>query len=146
MRRRKARELALRILYQMETNKENPKTALERYCKIFPYNDEVVRYAQSLIIGVTEHRGTIDGYIERASENWRLERISMVDRNVLRIAIFEMLFSNDVPQKVAIDEAIEIGKKYGNEESGDYINGILDRVLKDYHSQEDIQKRLTQKG
>jgi len=117
----------------METNTEDPTTALERYCNIFPHHDEIVTYAECLLKGIKAYQTLIDEYIEKAAEHWRLERISFVDKNVLRLGVFEMLFSSDVPQKVAIDEAIEIGKKYGNQDSGDFINGILDRILKDHY-------------
>lgn len=133
MRRRKSRELALRMLYQLETNSSNPELALENYCNIFPYQQDVVDYAGSLMLGVKKDRGIIDTYIQDASEHWKINRIAFVDKNILRIGIYEMLFSEDVPPKVAIDEAIELAKKYGNEDSGNFINGVLDRVFKDYY-------------
>lgn len=133
MRRRKSRELALRMLYQLETNSSNPELALENYCNIFPYQQDVVDYAGSLMLGVKKDREIIDTYIQDASEHWKINRIAFVDKNILRIGIYEMLFSEDVPPKVAIDEAIELAKKYGNEDSGNFINGVLDRVFKDYY-------------
>ena len=86
--------------------------------------------------GIKKEREKIDGFIVMACENWKIERIALVDKNVMRVSIFEMLFSPDVPPKVAIDEAIEMGKKYGNEASGDFINGVLDRILKDYYKEQ----------
>ena len=133
MRRRKSRELALRMLYQLETNSSNPELALENYCNIFPYQQDVVDYAESLMLGVKKDRETIDTYIQDASEHWKISRIAFVDKNILRIGIYEMLFSEDVPPKVAIDEAIELAKKYGNEDSGNFINGVLDKIFKDYY-------------
>ncbi|MCX5808158.1 MAG: transcription antitermination factor NusB [Proteobacteria bacterium] len=135
MRRRKSRELALRMLYQLETNSSNPELALENYCNIFPYQQDVVDYAESLMLGVKKDREIIDTYIQDASEHWKINRIAFVDKNILRIGIYEMLFSEDVPPKVAIDEAIELAKKYGNEDSGNFINGVLDRVFKDYYKE-----------
>lgn len=135
MRRRKSRELALRMLYQLETNSSNPELALENYCNIFPYQQDVVDYAESLMLGVKKDREIIDTYIQDASEHWKINRIAFVDKNILRIGIYEMLFSDDVPPKVAIDEAIELAKKYGNEDSGNFINGVLDRVFKDYYKE-----------
>jgi transcription antitermination protein NusB len=134
VRRRKARELALKMLYQMETNSEDTDHALARYCETFPYQQDVIDYTRMLLSGIERERNAIDGLIKSASDNWRLDRITYVDINILRLGIFEMLYSEDVPPKVAIDEAIEIGKKYGNEDSQDFINGVLDRVLKDFYS------------
>jgi N utilization substance protein B len=135
VRRRKSRELALRMLYQLETNSSNPELALENYCNIFPYQQDVVDYAESLMLGVKKDKEIIDTYIQDASEHWKINRIAFVDKNILRIGIYEMLFSEDVPPKVAIDEAIELAKKYGNEDSGNFINGVLDRVFKDYYKE-----------
>jgi N utilization substance protein B len=77
---------------------------------------------------VTEHRQEIDRLIEERSENWRLNRMTIIDRNILRIAIFELLYCGDIPPKVTLNEAIDLGKRYGSEESGSFINGILDRI------------------
>ncbi len=134
MRRRKSRELALRVLYQLETNSANPQIALENYCSIFPYKQEIVSYAEQILLGVRANRVAIDGYIQEACDHWKINRIAFVDKNILRIGIYEMLFSEDVPPKVAIDESIELAKKYGNEDSGNFINGVLDRVFKDYYA------------
>lgn len=136
MRRRKARELALRMLYQMETNSEDTDRALARYCESFPYQQDVIDYTWVLLSGIEREKDAIDGLIKSASDNWRLDRITYVDINILRLGIYEMLYSEDVPPKVAIDEAIEIGKKYGNEDSREFINGVLDRVLKDFYKKE----------
>jgi len=117
----------------METGGEDPQLALRGYCEIFPYQEDVVAYAMFLLSGVLSRKEVVDRYIDDASEHWKLGRITHVDKNVLRIGIYEMLFSEDVPPKVAIDEAIELGKKYGNEDSKDFVNGILDKVLRDHY-------------
>jgi N utilization substance protein B len=135
VRRRKSRELALRMLYQLETNSANQELALKNYCSIFPYQQDVIDYADHLMRGVKKHNEIIDEYIQNACENWKINRIAFVDKNILRIGIYEMLFSEDVPPKVAIDESIELAKKYGNEDSGTFINGVLDRVFKDYYKE-----------
>ena len=122
------------MLYQMETNSEDTDRALARYCESFPYQQDVIDYTRVLLSGIERERDAIDKLIKDASDNWRLDRITYVDINILRLGIYEMLYSADVPPKVAIDEAIEIGKKYGNEDSQDFINGVLDRVLKDFYS------------
>lgn len=136
MRRRKARELALRMLYQMETNGDDPELALAKYCEIFPYQKDIVDYTKLLLSGVTMEKSFIDRYIEDACEHWKMNRITYVDKNILRLGIYEMFFSVDVPPKVAIDEAIELGKKYGNEDSRNFINGVMDRIFKDYYAKE----------
>lgn len=121
------------MLYQMEVNRGNPDAALDRYVKIFPYQEDIVAYTRFLLSGVLKEQQKLDDYIEKASENWKLSRITYVDKNILRVAIYEMLYSPEVPPKVAIDEALELGKKFGAEDSKDFINGILDRVLNDYY-------------
>lgn len=133
MRRRKARELALRMLYQVETAGEDPELALARYCESFPYQKDIIDYSRLLLSGVVRQQAAIDKRIDDASEHWKLGRTTYIDRSILRLAVFEMLFSEDVPPKVAIDEALEMAKKYGNEDSKDFINGILDKVLKEYY-------------
>ncbi len=140
MRRRKARELALKMLYQLETNSEDPEHALEKYCEIFPYQKDIIDYSVFLLSGIKKERDAIDLLIESACEHWKMDRIAFVDKNIMRIGVYEMLFSHDVPPKVAIDESIEMGKKYGNGDSGDFINGVLDRILKDHYGRKDRQK------
>ncbi len=133
MRRRKARELALKMLYQMEVNRDTVDQALQRYTKIFPYQDDIVDYARFLLTGVGREQKKLDGYIVAASEHWKISRITYVDKNILRVGIYEMLYSEEVPPKVAIDEALELAKKFGAEDSKDFVNGILDRVLRDFY-------------
>lgn len=137
MRRRKSRELALKMLYQMELNRGNPDGALERYVKIFPYQEDIVAYTRFLLSGVTKEQVALDRFIVTASDNWKLSRITYVDKNILRLAIYEMLYSSDVPPKVAIDEALELAKKFGAEDSKDFINGILDRILRDHYGEKE---------
>lgn len=120
------------MLYQVETAGEDPELALARYCESFPYQKDILDYTRLLLSGVRQERAAIDKCIEDASEHWKLGRTTYIDRSILRVAVFEMLFAQDVPPKVAIDEALEMAKKYGNEESKDFINGILDRILKDF--------------
>jgi N utilization substance protein B len=134
VRRRKARELALKMLYQMEVNQDAPERALDRYVKIFHYQDDIVSYARFLLSGVKKEFASVDRCIEKASEHWKLSRITYVDKNILRVAVFEMLYSTDVPPKVAIDEALELAKKFGSEDSKDFINGVLDKILKDHYA------------
>jgi N utilization substance protein B len=123
------------MLYQVEVNRGNADAALEKYVKIFPYQEDIVAYTRFLLSGVIAEQKKLDGYILTASENWKLSRITYVDKNILRVAIYEMLYSPDVPPKVAIDEALELAKKFGTEDSKDFVNGILDKVLRDYYGE-----------
>jgi len=94
--------------------------------------DEAFEYAQALVIGTLEHREEIDGLIRGQADNWRLERMPAVDRNILRLAVYEMLFETDIPKLVVVDEAIELAKKFGSEQSGRFVNGLLDGLLKQH--------------
>ncbi|OPY61068.1 MAG: hypothetical protein A4E62_03126 [Syntrophorhabdus sp. PtaU1.Bin002] len=124
------------MLYQVETAGEDPELALARYCESFPYQKDIIEYTRFLLSGIKENKELVDRYITDASDHWKMERTTYIDRNIIRLGVYEMFFSEDVPPKVAIDEAIELGKKYGNEDSGDFINGVLDRVLREYYEKE----------
>jgi len=89
---------------------------------------EADEFLRRLVLGVLKHCEELDRLIERYSENWRLDRIDVIDRNILRMALFELLYCEDIPPKVTINEAIDLGKRYGSEDSGSFINGILDRI------------------
>ena len=126
--RRKARELALQALFCMDMTSDTSEEMLQRFCDHYDPPAKARSFFLELIRGVNNSRALIDQLIERFSRNWRLSRMSCVDRNIMRIAVYEMLFCGDIPAKVSINEAIDIGKKYGTEESGAFINGILDSV------------------
>ena len=126
--RRKARELALQALFCMEMTGDVSEEMLQRFCEHYPPAAKSRPFFLKLVKGVNGSQMAIDQLIERYSHNWRLSRMSCVDRNILRIAVFELLFCDDIPFKVSINEAIDIGKKYGTEESGAFINGILDSI------------------
>jgi N utilization substance protein B len=98
-------------------------------------------YSRILLSGVLDKVSEIDGRIEACSEHWRLDRIAVVDRNILRIAVYELLYKPDIPYKVIIDEAIEIAKSYGTTESGAFINGVLDHLHKDMPSDNQANAR-----
>jgi transcription antitermination factor NusB len=132
-RRHQARELALQVLFHMEFNQGDPAESFERVGANFDSSTASHPFARQLVTGVCEQKEKLDALIGKASQHWRLERMSIVDRNVLRIAVYEVLFLKDIPPKVSIDEAVELGKKYGTDESGAFINGILDTV---YHSEQ----------
>ena len=127
-RRRKSREFALQVLYQLNITKQEAITALTRFQEHFSPNEEADEFLKRLVLGVLEHCQEFDRLIEQYSENWRLDRINMVDRNILRMALFELLYCEEIPPKVTINEAIDLGKRYGSEDSGSFINGILDRI------------------
>jgi N utilization substance protein B len=123
------------MLYQMEVTGQPPHEVIELYYQVAADEDEqdipesVRPFAERLVYGVSVHRDEIDKMIVAASENWRLERMSIIDRNVLRIAVFEMLQCLEIPPKVSINEAIDLGKTFGSPDSGAFINGILDHLL-----------------
>lgn len=94
--------------------------------------EEAFQYAQALVHGTVEHREEIDTLIRGQADNWRLERMPAVDRNILRLAVFEMLYEMDIPKLVVVDEAIELAKKFGSEQSGRFVNGLLDGLLKQH--------------
>ncbi|HEX8909352.1 MAG TPA: transcription antitermination factor NusB [Anaeromyxobacteraceae bacterium] len=130
--RTKARERAVQALYQIDVAASDLDEALSRFWRSFePVEREVMDLAEALVRGVAEHRRLIDGTIEAVSTNWRLDRMARVDRNVLRLAVHEMLHRPEVPVRVVINEAIELGKKYGSESSGAFINGVLDRIAQE---------------
>lgn len=132
--RHQARELALQVLFHMEFNQGDPSECFDLISGSFGASRGSLEFSRQLVLGVWEKKERLDGLIRKASQHWRLERMSMVDRNVLRLALYEVLFLKDIPAKVSIDEAVELGKKFGTEESGAFINGILDSI---YHKMEE---------
>lgn len=127
-RRRKSREFALQVLYQLNITKQDVITALTQFQEHFLSNGEADEFLKRLVLGVLEHCQELDRLIEQYSENWHLDRINIVERNILRMALFELLYCEEIPPKVTINEAIDLGKRYGSEDSGSFINGILDRI------------------
>ena len=126
--RRRSRELAMQALFYMDIHQNSSQELLERFCEYFPPPEKTRPFFFKLVNGVLATRTEIDALIERYSENWQLSRMSFVDRNVIRIAVYEMLYCSDIPPKVSINEAVDIGKKFGTEESGAFINGIIDSI------------------
>jgi N utilization substance protein B len=126
--RRKSRELAMQALFDMDMSQNDSDERLELFCQNFNPSSKILPFFQILFNGVKKNRKEIDALIERFSSNWKISRISCVDRNIMRVAVYEMLFCEDIPPKVTINEAIEIGKKFGAEDSGAFINGILDSI------------------
>ncbi|MFW6332873.1 MAG: transcription antitermination factor NusB [Thermodesulfobacteriota bacterium] len=126
--RRKSRELALQALYFMDSRRNFSREALKLFCRCFQEEDQEHSFFEEITLGVMTYRRQIDRQIERFSSHWKISRMSCVDRNIMRVAVYEMLFREDIPAKVSINEAIDIGKKFGTEESGAFINGILDSI------------------
>jgi N utilization substance protein B len=126
--RRYARELAMQALFSMDMNSAFSMEMLAEYGRSFPPNKKVAPYFQRLTEGVVQYKDPIDKVIEKYSSNWKVRRMACVDRNILRLAVFEMLYCGDIPAKVSINEAIDIAKKFGSSESGSFINGILDGI------------------
>lgn len=126
--RRKARECALQILYQMDLSGSEAPQALADYWQNFEHPRDVTEFATALVEGVGAHRDAIDVRIQASSRNWKLERMARVDRNILRLAVFELLHRGEIPKRVTLNEAIEMGKRFGSEDSSAFINGILDHI------------------
>lgn len=132
-RRRKARELALQLLYELDLRGDGDvDQAIAEFWQRQATPDEDVReFADRLVRGTKAYQAKIDELIGRFAERWDLERMAVVDRNVLRAGIFELLWAPEVPPKVAINEALEVARKFSTEESTRFINGVLDRVRRE---------------
>lgn len=128
IRRTRAREVALQVLYQCEQNAGIPKLEIERFIQRRLRDDKLQGFARAIVVGVREHQARIDELISNAAENWRIDRMAAIDRNILRLGAFEMLYDSEVPTKVAINEALELAKRYSTAQSSRFVNGILDRL------------------
>ncbi|MGQ0614891.1 MAG: transcription antitermination factor NusB [Planctomycetaceae bacterium] len=130
--RTRARELALQLLYMADVQGAEALAQMDAFLQRHGENDlEVTAFARALVEGVMEQRGEIDAILTAATQNWELHRMALVDRNILRLAAHELLRAGDVPAKVAINEAIELGKRFSTQQSGSFINGILDRIRRE---------------
>lgn len=128
--RRRAREFALQMLFQLDVTGATPPEIFRHFWTDQHVDDATRAFSERLVSGVHEQREQTDRMIARCAEHWRIERMAVVDRNVLRIALYEMLHDPRTPPAVAIDEAIEVAKKFGGAESGAFINGVLDALRK----------------
>ena len=128
--RKKARELALKCLYAHESTGQEVDAVCESLIVTSDLNEESTHYADRLFRKAVELLAEIDSQIEKYSQNWRIERIAMVDKNILRIAICELVAFPDIPARVAINEGVELAKKYSSQESSRFVNGLLDAVHK----------------
>jgi len=129
--RRKARESTLQILFQIEFDSSSLEKIVNSYWENIAYSEEEIRsYSTWLIEGILSHKEEIDRIIQSVSEHWRVPRMAIIDRNILRIAVFELLYEKKVAPAIVINEAIEIAKKYSGEQAGTFVNGILDAIRK----------------
>jgi N utilization substance protein B len=129
--RTQARECALQILYQSDIRKEQPEKLFLDFWRDNEVGAEVSDFASSLVLGTLKNMKKIDETITSYASNWKLNRMAVIDRNVLRLATYELLFCDDIPQKVSINEAVDLAKKFGDTESGKFVNGILDKISKE---------------
>jgi N utilization substance protein B len=126
--RRRGREFALQVLYQIDVTHREGEEALDLFWDNFASDEEAREFCERLVRGVVECGDEINGLIETHAEHWKMSRMTRIDRNILRMAVYELVHCQDIPPKVTINEAVEIGKKFGSEDSGAFVNGILDRI------------------
>jgi transcription antitermination factor NusB len=127
--RTRSRELALQMLYQADLMASEPAKILKSFWKSHVVPEDIKEFAERLVQGAHAHTQLIDKIIEKYAENWTLGRMAVIDRNIIRMSSFEMLYMDDIPPKVSINEAVELAKKYGDEQSGSFVNGILDKIF-----------------
>jgi transcription antitermination protein NusB len=129
-RRSRGREVALQVRYQVEQNPGAPPEELRQFIQRRLLGDrKLCEFTEGLIAGVKEHQAQIDAMISQVAENWRLDRMAAIDRNILRLGAYEMLFCREIPARVAINEALELAKRYSTAQSSRFVNGILDRMF-----------------
>lgn len=130
-----AREMALQVLYQVDIRNEDVGMLLEdywnrEYVSERKLSSSIKDFAITLVKGTIDNMGRIDSVVSAYTENWKLERMAVIDRNIMRMATFELLYLEDIPPKVSINEAVDLAKKYGDVDSGKFVNGILDKISK----------------
>lgn len=129
--RHRAREFSIKVLYQIDTcGKEDVEEAIMEGRRLITHRGADIDYSLRLIRGVVKNLKAIDEIIKGAAEHWSLERMDTLVKNILRIATFELLYCKDIPYKVSIDEAVELGKRFGRSDSPTFINGVLDSIAK----------------
>ncbi len=130
-RRSRGREVAMQLLFQRDQNPRTQRKVFERFVKTRLKEPEIRRFCLELFDGVVKNQADIDKKITASSDNWKLHRIAPVDRNLLRIGAFELMHMSDTPTNVAFDEMIELARRYGTANSSSFVNGVLDRLLRD---------------
>ena len=133
--RRSSRELALKFLYQFELNEGDLDEQIKLFLERNSSQEDVESFMKELVVSLIDKMEEIDEIIQKFSDHWVLDRMTVIDRNILRMGTYELLFSLSTPPKVVINEAIDIAKKYGNEDSPEFINGILDKVYNEIRQQ-----------
>jgi len=126
--RRKAREVAMQVLYGLDLAQGRLPEAVDLFWENFEAPEKVKAFSSALVAGTWQNVEQIDALLGSCAENWSVERMSRVDRSILRMAVYELLYCHDIPPKVAINEAIDLGKLFGSENSGAFINGVLDAL------------------
>lgn len=126
--RRKSREVALQLLYMREFTGGDVDEMLIHFWRDGELDDRIISFARDLILGTLDRKDDIDRMIAESSEHWRLDRMALIDRNVMRLAVYEFIYTPSTPKKVVINEAIEIAKRFSSEESTQFVNGILDNI------------------
>ncbi|MEI6219369.1 MAG: transcription antitermination factor NusB [bacterium] len=129
--RRESRKWAMQILFELELNNQDADTALRRLWKDSKATEGAKVFTEQLVHGAVNHMEEIDAVIRKYADNWDIKRINPTDKNVMRVAMYEMLFCEDIPPIVSINEAVDIAKEFGDVKSGMFVNGILDRARKD---------------
>jgi N utilization substance protein B len=129
--RTKAREHILQALYLIEQSKLNPADALDFFAKNFELHEPEMPFIRSRLDGISQNMTTLDEKIAKCSEHWKMTRMPRVDRNILRLGAYELEYCTDVPVSVVINEAIELGKKFGDTNTPKFVNGILDKIAKE---------------
>ena len=132
--RTKSREYALQMLYQADIRRTGQAQILEEFWQDQETTEDVKAFANQLFEGTLTRLVEIDPLISRHADNWDMKRMAVIDRNILRLGVFELMHVEDVPPKVCINEAVELAKRFGDEESGKFINGILDAIHKKTHA------------
>lgn len=130
--RRRAREIVLQALYEAEFSERSTHDIIEEQIGRRAPSDETAQYARALFVKTMEKKADLDGVIQSLLENWDPSRVSLVDRNILRFALAEVLYFPDVPARVIIDEAIEVAHRFSSEEAGRFVNGLVDRFVKEF--------------
>jgi N utilization substance protein B len=139
--RRRAREFALQVLFQQDINRNNWEDGITLFWEITPADPETIDFTNLLVRGTMEHLEEIDNLIKKYTRHWDINRMAVVDRNLLRSSIYELLYFKGIPPKVTINEAIELAKTFGTEDSARFINGILDRVCKEMNLDADKEPK-----
>lgn len=134
--RSKAREAALKILYQLDITRDTAEEGLKIYFRHHHVAVDSRVFVSTLVEGTSQRMKEIDDILSKHATNWALDRMAIVDRNILRLGVFELLFGGETPPKVVINEAVELGKRFGSPDSGKFVNGVLDAIHKEGKEEE----------